>query len=166
MPVPYLSMLFTVPFPFCASKQHEYTSLNDQCLCQPKISRHSCAWRCSRNRTADISAEWNPGWNRLVCHESKRWSSSTSASSRIDRKVVRELAGLAFVERCENVILLGPRVEKTHGRCPGVKAADVGHRVLFMPQDRLVDADESEAGKPHGAPATTTELCAGLIPTK
>ncbi|EHT99216.1 transposase [Pantoea stewartii subsp. stewartii DC283] len=26
----------------------------------------------------------------------------------IDRKVVRELAGLAFVERCENVILLGP----------------------------------------------------------
>lgn len=27
----------------------------------------------------------------------------------IDRKVVRELAGLAFVERSENVILLGPR---------------------------------------------------------
>ncbi len=26
----------------------------------------------------------------------------------IDRKVVRELAGLAFVERSENVILLGP----------------------------------------------------------
>jgi hypothetical protein len=26
---------------------------------------------------------------------------------RIDRKVVQELSGLAFVERCENVILLG-----------------------------------------------------------
>ncbi|EAN0569595.1 ATP-binding protein [Salmonella enterica] len=55
-----------------------------------------------------------------------------------------------------------PGVEKTHlAAAPGVKAADVGHRVLFMPQDRLVDADESEAGKPPGAPATTTELCAG-----
>ncbi len=33
----------------------------------------------------------------------------------IDRKVVRELAGLAFVERSENVILLGPPgVGKTH----------------------------------------------------
>lgn len=30
----------------------------------------------------------------------------------IDRKVVRELAGLAFVERSENVILLGPRCRK------------------------------------------------------
>lgn len=55
-------------------------------------------------------------------------------------------------------------MEKTHlAAAPGVKAADVGHRGLFMPQDRLVDADESEAGKPPGAPATTTELCAGLI---
>ena len=33
----------------------------------------------------------------------------------IDRKVVRELAGLAFVERSENLILLGPpSVGKTH----------------------------------------------------
>ncbi|EHV68064.1 transposase [Escherichia coli DEC6C] len=30
----------------------------------------------------------------------------------IDRKVVRELAGLAFVERSENVILLGLRVSE------------------------------------------------------
>lgn len=58
----------------------------------------------------------------------------------IDRKVVRELAGLAFVERCENVILLGPPgVGKTHlAVALGVKAADAGHRVLFMPLDRLV----------------------------
>ena len=33
----------------------------------------------------------------------------------IERKVVRELAGLTFVERSENVILLGPPgVGKTH----------------------------------------------------
>ncbi|ABV19510.1 transposition helper protein, IS21 family [Escherichia coli O139:H28 str. E24377A] len=58
----------------------------------------------------------------------------------IDRKVVRELAGLAFVERSENVILLGPPgVGKTHlAVALGVKAADAGHRVLFMPLDKLI----------------------------
>lgn len=58
----------------------------------------------------------------------------------IDRKVVRELAGLAFVERSVNVILLDPPgVGKTHLTVAlGVKAADAGHRVLFMPLDRLV----------------------------
>ena len=58
----------------------------------------------------------------------------------IDRKVVRELAGLTFVERSENVILLGPPgVGKTHlAIALGVKAVDAGHRVLFMPLDRLI----------------------------
>ena len=58
----------------------------------------------------------------------------------IDRKTVRELSGLGFVERCENVVLLGPPgVGKTHlAVALGVKAAQAGHRVLFMPLDRLV----------------------------
>lgn len=58
----------------------------------------------------------------------------------IDRKVVGELAGLAFMERSEKVILLGPPgVGKTHlAVALGVKAADAGHRVLFMPLDRLI----------------------------
>ena len=58
----------------------------------------------------------------------------------IDRKLLRELSGLGFVERNENVILLGPPgVGKTHlAVALGVKAAEAGHRVLFMTLDRLV----------------------------
>lgn len=58
----------------------------------------------------------------------------------IDRKVVRELSGLGFVDRCENVVLLGPPgVGKTHlAVALGVKAAEAGHRLLFMSLDRLV----------------------------
>ncbi|MFS8149711.1 IS21-like element helper ATPase IstB [Vreelandella titanicae] len=58
----------------------------------------------------------------------------------IDRKLVRELSGLGFVERNENVILLGPPgVGKTHlAVALGVKAAEAGHRVLLMTLDRLV----------------------------
>ena len=58
----------------------------------------------------------------------------------IDRKVVRELSGLGFVDRCENVVLLGPPgVGKTHlAVALGVKAAESGHRLLFMSLDRLV----------------------------
>ncbi|MDY4378087.1 IS21-like element helper ATPase IstB [Pectobacterium brasiliense] len=58
----------------------------------------------------------------------------------IDQRVIRELAGLVFIERNENVILLGPPgVGKTHlAVALGVKAADAGHRVLFMPLDKLM----------------------------
>lgn len=58
----------------------------------------------------------------------------------IDRKLIRELSGLGFVERNENVVLLGPPgVGKTHlAVALGVKAAAAGHRVLFMTLDRLV----------------------------
>jgi DNA replication protein DnaC len=58
----------------------------------------------------------------------------------IDKKVVRELAGLSFVERCENVILLGPPgVGKTHlSIALAVKAIAAGHRVLFMTLDQML----------------------------
>ena len=58
----------------------------------------------------------------------------------VDRRVIRELAGLAFVERAENVILLGPPgVGKTHlAIALGVKAAEAGHRVLFLTLEELM----------------------------
>ena len=57
----------------------------------------------------------------------------------IDKKVIRELSGLGFVDRCENVVLLGPPgVGKTHlAIALAVKAAEAGHRVLFMTLERL-----------------------------
>lgn len=58
----------------------------------------------------------------------------------IDRKVIRELAGLAFAERAENVILLGPPgVGKTHlAIALGVKAVEAGHRVFFLTLENLI----------------------------
>ena len=58
----------------------------------------------------------------------------------IDRKVVRELSTLGFVERAENVVLLGPPgVGKTHLAIGlAIKAAQVGHRVLFLTLEQLM----------------------------
>lgn len=58
----------------------------------------------------------------------------------IDRKVVRELSGLGFADRAENVILLGPPgVGKTHlAVALGVKAAEAGHRILFLTLETLL----------------------------
>ena len=58
----------------------------------------------------------------------------------IDRKVVRELGTLGFVGRAENVVLLGPPgVGKTHLAIGlAVKAAEVGHRVLFLTLEQLM----------------------------
>lgn len=59
----------------------------------------------------------------------------------IDRKVIRELAALGFVDRAENVVLLGPPgVGKTHLAIGlGVKAAEAGHRVLFLTLETLMN---------------------------
>jgi len=58
----------------------------------------------------------------------------------IDRKVIRELSGLSFVERAENVLFLGPPgVGKTHlAIALGVAAVEAGHRVLFLTLETLI----------------------------
>jgi hypothetical protein len=51
-----------------------------------------------------------------------------------------ELAGLSFVERAENVVLVGPPgVGKTHlAIALGVKAVEAGHSVLFLTLESLM----------------------------
>ena len=55
-------------------------------------------------------------------------------------KTIRELAGLSFVDRAENVIFLGPPgVGKTHLAIGlGVKAVEAGYRVLFLSFEDLL----------------------------
>jgi DNA replication protein DnaC len=58
----------------------------------------------------------------------------------LDRKIIRELAALGFVERADNIIILGPPgVGKTHlAIALGVKAAEAGHKVLFLTLEALI----------------------------
>ena len=58
----------------------------------------------------------------------------------IDRRQVRELTGMSFVERAHNVILLGPPgVGKTHLAIGlGVKAVEAGYSVLFLTLESLM----------------------------
>jgi DNA replication protein DnaC len=58
----------------------------------------------------------------------------------LDRRQVRELAGLSFVERAHNVVVLGPPgVGKTHlSIALGVKAVEAGYSVLFLTLEQLM----------------------------
>jgi DNA replication protein DnaC len=58
----------------------------------------------------------------------------------LDRRQVRELAGLSFAERAHNVVILGPPgVGKTHlAVALGVKAVEAGFSVLFLTLESLM----------------------------
>ena len=59
----------------------------------------------------------------------------------LDRRQVRELTGLSFVERAHNVLILGPPgVGKTHlAVALGVKAVEAGYSVLFLTLENLMN---------------------------
>jgi DNA replication protein DnaC len=58
----------------------------------------------------------------------------------LDRRQVRELSGMSFVERAHNVIILGPPgVGKTHLAIGlGMKAVEAGYSVLFLTLESLM----------------------------
>lgn len=58
----------------------------------------------------------------------------------LDRRQVRELAGLSFIERAHNVVVLGPPgVGKTHlSVALAIKAAEAGYSVLFLTLETLM----------------------------
>lgn len=58
----------------------------------------------------------------------------------LDKRQMRELAGLSFVERAENVVMLGPPgVGKTHlAVALGVKAVEAGYSVQFYTLESLM----------------------------
>jgi DNA replication protein DnaC len=58
----------------------------------------------------------------------------------LDRRQIRELAGMSFVERAHNVIVLGPPgVGKTHlAIALGIKAVESGYSVLFLTLEELI----------------------------
>ncbi len=58
----------------------------------------------------------------------------------LDQRQLRELAGLSFVERNQNLILLGPPgVGKTHLAVAfGVKAVEAGYSALFLSLEALI----------------------------
>jgi len=73
----------------------------------------------------------------------------------LDRRQVRELAGVSFVERSHNVVILGPPgVGKTHVAVAlGVKAVEAGYSVLFLTLEslmtRLVKAQSENRLEPN-----------------
>src|SRR5215208_4567091 len=58
----------------------------------------------------------------------------------LDRRQVRELAGLSFIERSHNVVILGPPgVGKTHlAVALGVKAVEAGYSALVVTLETLM----------------------------
>lgn len=63
------------------------------------------------------------------------------AQPSLDRRTINELESLAFIERAENIVLLGPPgVGKTHLAIGlGMRALQSGHRVYFVSAQDLLD---------------------------
>jgi DNA replication protein DnaC len=99
------------------------------------IDALSAEWRGRHQRTMESRLKWaRLPWVRTL----EQFDFGFQPS--IDRKVIRELATTAFVERAENVVFLGPPgVGKTHLAVSlAVKAAEAGYRVFFVTLETLM----------------------------
>jgi DNA replication protein DnaC len=96
-----------------------------------------------------LEAEWQGRWGRSIETRMRGgrfpWIKTLDQfdfdfQPSLDRKQVRELAGLSFVERAQNVVILGPPgVGKTHlAVALGVKAVEAGYSVLFLTLETLM----------------------------
>lgn len=124
----------------------EYLASSLDSLCE-QASKNELGYR--EFLTEALGAEWagrhQKGFESRLNQARLPWVKTLeqfdfSFQPSIDRKVVRELSGLGFVDRAENVILLGPPgVGKTHlAIALAVKSAETGHRVMFMTLEQLI----------------------------
>ena len=85
----------------------------------------------------------------------------------IDRKVIGELATLGFVDRAENVVLLGPPGggQDPHRHRPGNQSRRGGPpRIIFDPAGTHGAPEEGPRREPTGQATAAAELSEGLDP--
>ena len=109
------------------------------------------SWMWPSITVSPSSADQTKGkFERFKPPRSRRWNSMTlSLPWAPPKRLSQELGGLAFIERRENVVLLGPSgVGKTHlATAPGYKATQAGFKTRFITSYRL--KDKCKAGVLH-----------------
>jgi len=130
----------------CSELGFEYLPGQVEALCEEAVKKE---WNLKEFLTSCLAAEWEG--QRLHLLEARRRLArfpfvktlsqfDFSFQPSVERKQIRELEGLAFVGRAENVILLGPPgVGKTHLAIGlGLQALEGGHSVFFLTLESLI----------------------------
>jgi len=115
-------------------------------LCQQAASQE---WDYKQFLTQALQAEWNGRYQKGIETRLRQsrfpWVKTLEQfdfdfQPSLDKRQVRELAGLSFLERFHNVVILGPPgVGKTHlAVALGVKAAEAGFSVHFLTLETLM----------------------------
>jgi len=130
----------------CSELGFEYLPGQVEALCEEAVKKD---WNLKEFLTSCLATEWEG--QRLHLLEARRRLArfpfvktlgqfDFSFQPSVERKQIRELEGLAFVGRAENVILLGPPgVGKTHLAIGlGLQALEGGHSVFFLTLESLI----------------------------